>query len=71
MVKLFGELLFGLVRFLFVLLMESFVAEAARKFMAWLDPKVQGRRTKFIIGGLLGIAAYFLFPIVMSLLLFR
>lgn len=71
MAKLIGELLFALVRFLVVLLMESFLVEAARKFMVWLDPKVHGRRAKIVAGGLLGIAAYFLFPIVMSLLMVR
>ena len=39
--------------------------------MAWLDPKVHGRRMKIIVGGLLGVVAYFLFPIVMSLLIFH
>ena len=65
--KIIGELLFGLARFLVVLVMESFLVEAARNFMIWLDPKIRGRWTRIITGGLLGIAAYFLFPIVMGL----
>jgi len=65
--KIIGELIFGLTRFLVVLVMESVLIQAARNFAAWLDPKVRGRYTKLVVGGLLGVAAYFLFPIVMGL----
>jgi hypothetical protein len=67
MAKLFGELLFVIVRFLIQVLMSSFLILTAQKFMAWLDTKVHGRWAKILVGGLLGVAAYFLYPMMMVL----
>ena len=64
MAKLFGELLFGIVRSL----AEDLFKQVAEKVGAWLDTKVHGRISRIVLGGLLGIAAYFLFPIIMGLL---
>ncbi len=67
MAKLIGELLFGMVRFIIQLVMSLLLLETAQKFMAWLDTKVRGRWTKIVVGGLLGVCAYFLYPVIMSL----
>lgn len=67
MAKLIGELLIGLVRFIIQLVMSLLLLETAQKFMAWLDPKIRGRWMKIAVGGLLGICAYFLYPVIMSL----
>jgi hypothetical protein len=58
-----GELLFGLVR----ILVGDWLKQAAAKVCAWLDTKVHGRIARIVLGGLLGIAAYFIFPIIMGL----
>ena len=63
MAKLVGEILFGLVR----ILIADLLKQAALKVCAWLDTKIQGRTTKLIVGGFLGLAAYFVFPIIMGL----
>jgi hypothetical protein len=63
MAKLIGEMLFGLVR----LFIEDWLKRAALKVCAWLDTKIQGRTTKIIVGALLGLAAYFVFPIILGL----
>lgn len=63
MAKLFGEMLFGLVR----ILIKDWLNQAAVKVCAWLDTKFHGRTTRIVLGGLLGIAAYFIFPIIMGL----
>jgi hypothetical protein len=63
MANLIGELLFGLVR----ILIADWLKQAAVKVCAWLDTKIHGRTTKMIVGGLLGLAAYFIFPIIMGL----
>lgn len=65
--KIIGELIFGLARFLAALVMESFLADAARSFIMWLDPKIRGRYTRIVVGLLLGVGAYFLFPVVIGL----
>ena len=64
MAKLFGELLFELARSLIGGLLERAVLRAA----AWLDAKLPGRRTRIVVGLLLGIAAYFLIPVLAGLL---
>jgi hypothetical protein len=64
MAKLFGELLFGLIRLLIVDLLK----QVAVKVCAWLDTKVHGRVARMVLGGLLGIAAYFALPIILGLL---
>lgn len=64
MLKLFGELLFDLFR----VLVADLLRQMALKMCAWLDKNIQGRRTKIVVGLLLGLAAYFLFPIVLGIL---
>ena len=63
MVKLVGELLFGLVR----ILIADLLKQAAVKACAWLDTKIQGRTARLVLGGFLGLAAYFIFPIILGL----
>jgi hypothetical protein len=63
MAKLFGELLFGLVR----ILIADLLRQAALKVCAWLDTKVHGRIARIVLGGLLGLAAYFIYPIILGL----
>jgi hypothetical protein len=63
MAKLVVELLFGLVR----ILIADVLKQAAVKACAWLDTKIRGRTTRIVLGGLLGLAAYFIFPIVLGL----
>jgi len=63
MAKLVGELLFGLVR----ILVADLLKQAAGKVCTWLDTKVSGRTAKIVLGGLLGIGAYFIFPIILGL----
>ena len=63
MAKLVGELLFGLVR----VLLADLLKEAAVKVCAWLDTKVHGRTPRLVLGRLLGVAAYFIFPIILGL----
>ena len=64
MAKLLGELLLDLLR----VLVGDLPRQAAVKVGAWLDKNIQGRRTKVVIGLLLGLAAFFLFPIVFGIL---
>jgi hypothetical protein len=64
MAKLLGELLFDLFR----VLVGDVVKQAAVKVGAWLDKNIRGRRTKIVVGLLLGLAAYFVFPIVLGIL---
>jgi hypothetical protein len=65
MANIIGELLFGIARFLFACLIDSFVIQVAQKVLAWLDTKVHGRRAKIVVGCLLGAAAYFLAPLLL------
>ncbi len=64
MAKLLGELLFDLLRGLVGDLLKG----AALRVCAWLDQNIPGRRAKMIVGLLLGVAAYFLFPIILGIL---
>jgi hypothetical protein len=64
MAKLFGEMLFYIVR----VIIFDLVSAAVFKFCVWLDMQVPGRWPKLIVGGLLGIFAYFAIPILMGLL---
>ena len=63
MAKLVGELPFELVR----ILIADLLKQAAVKVCAWLDTKIHGRTTRLVLGGLLGIGAYFIFPIILGL----
>ncbi|MET4038455.1 hypothetical protein [Bradyrhizobium sp. RT6a] len=64
MANILGELLFALIR--------SIVAGWAyalwAKLGTWLEPKIQRRWVKVAVGGLLGLAAFFMIPILMGLL---
>jgi hypothetical protein len=64
MAKLLGELLFDLLR----VLVGDLLKRVALRVCAWLDQNIQSRRVKIIVGLLLGVAAYFLFPIILGLL---
>ena len=63
MAKLFGELLFGFIR----ILVADVLKQAGIKFCTWLDTKIHNRIAKVVVGGLLGLAALFVFPIIMGL----
>jgi hypothetical protein len=64
MANILGELLLSLIR--------TTVADWAYslwiKLATWLDPKIKARWAKVAVGGFLGLAAYFLIPVVMGLL---
>ena len=64
MAKLLGELLLDLLR----VLVGDLLKGLALRVGAWLDRNIQGRRVKMIVGLLLGVAAYFLFPIILGIL---
>ena len=64
MAKLLGELLFDLLRVLVGDLLKGLALRAGR----WLDQNIQSRRVKIVVGLLLGVAAYFLFPIILGIL---
>lgn len=63
--KLIGEMLFGLIESL----VAGWLKEAAIKAATWLDSKINGRTSKVALGGILGLAAYFIFPIIMGMIL--
>jgi hypothetical protein len=60
MAKLIGELLFATVGSL----IKDWGNSLFLKVGAWLDTRVHGRTTRIVIGLLLGLAAYGLFPII-------
>jgi hypothetical protein len=64
MAKLFGELLVWFIRILVV----DLISQAVMKFFVWLDMKIAGRWPRLIFGGLLGIVAYFLIPVLLGIL---
>lgn len=64
MAKLLGELLMDLLR----VLVGDVLKQVALKVGAWLDNDIRARRMKIAVGLLLGLAAYFLFPIVLGIL---
>jgi hypothetical protein len=64
MAKLLGELLFDLLR----VLVGDLLKGVALRVCAWLDQNIQSRRVKIVVGLLLGVAAYFLFPIILGIL---
>ena len=63
MAKLIGELLFAMVGSL----IKDWGNSLLLKVGAWLDTRVHGRATRIVVGLLLGLAAYFLIPIVTGL----
>jgi len=64
MTKILGELLFALIR----TIIAGWVYSLWIKLATWLDPKIKGRWAKVAVGGLLGLAAYFIIPVAMGLL---
>jgi hypothetical protein len=63
MAKLVGELLFAMVGSL----IKDWGNSLLLKVGAWLDTRIHGRATRIVVGLLLGLAAYFLIPIVTGL----
>ena len=64
MAKLLGELLLDLLR----VLVGDLLRGVALRVGAWLDQNIRGRRVRIVVGLLLGVAAYFLFPIILRIL---
>ena len=64
MAALLAELLFDLARSL----IGDWLRQAVLAVGAWLETKIQGRTARVVVGVLLGIAAYFLIPVVIGLL---
>lgn len=64
MAAFLAELLFDLVGSL----VGSWLRQAAVAVCAWLDTKIHGRAARLVVGGLLGLAAYFLIPVFAGLL---
>ena len=60
MAAFLAELLLDLVR----CLVGGWLRRAAVAICGWLDTMVHGRAARFVVGGLLGIAAYFLIPVI-------
>ena len=67
MAKLFFELFVDLVLWIVRVVVMDLLWQGAVKLCAWLDTKIAGRWPRLIVGGLLGIAAFFLFPIILGL----
>jgi hypothetical protein len=66
MAKLVGELLLEMVG----AFIRGWAYSLMLKVGTWLDTKIPGRKTKIAVGMLLGVAAYFLIPMVSGLLSF-
>ncbi|MBH5371501.1 hypothetical protein [Bradyrhizobium glycinis] len=64
MAALVAELLVDLLR----TLVGNWLRQAAVAICAWLDTKIHGRAACFVVGGLLGITAFFLIPVIAGLL---
>lgn len=64
MAAVFAELLFYLVRSL----VGEGLRQAALAVCAWLDTKIHRRTVRFVVGGLLGLAAFILIPVFAGLL---
>jgi putative effector of murein hydrolase LrgA (UPF0299 family) len=64
MANILGELLFSLIR----ATVAGWAYSLWIKLATWLDPKIKGRWAKVAVGGLLGLLAYFMIPVVMGLL---
>ncbi len=63
MTKFIGELLFAVIGALIRGLVYSLWLKAA----AWLDPRVHGRTVRIVVALLMGLALFFLLPIVSGL----
>jgi len=64
MAAFFAELLFDFARSL----VGDWLRQAVLALCVWLEPHIHGRAARFVVGGLLGIAAYLLIPVVIGLL---
>jgi hypothetical protein len=64
MAKLFGELLFYVIR----VVVYDLISAAVLKSFAWLAMQVPRRWPRFIALFILGVVAYFAVPIIMALL---
>ncbi|MGY8705102.1 hypothetical protein RAD16_05085 [Bradyrhizobium sp. 18BD] len=64
MAAFFAELLFDIAGSL----VGDWLRQAVVAVCTWLEPRIHGRAARFIVGGLLGIAAYLLIPLVIGLL---
>jgi hypothetical protein len=68
MAKLLFELLAELSLWIIRVLVMDLLWQAIVKLCAWLDSRIAGRWPRLIVGGFLGLAAFFLFPVVLGLL---
>ena len=68
MSKLLGELLFELARSLITDRVKGLLWQFIERGGAWLDPMIHGRWTRLVVGLLLGLAAYAIFPVMVILL---
>ncbi|MCS3725913.1 hypothetical protein [Bradyrhizobium betae] len=64
MVAILAELLLVVVRSL----VADWLKQAAFAVCAWLDTTIHGRTARFVVGGLLGLAAFILIPVFAGLL---
>jgi hypothetical protein len=64
MANILGELLLSVIR----TVIAGWAYSLWIKLATWLDPKIKGRWAKLAVGGLLGLAAFFIIPVVMGLL---
>lgn len=64
MAAFLAELLFALVRSL----VGDWLRQAGLAVCAWLDTRIHGRVARVVVGGLLGLAAFFLIPVIYGLL---
>lgn len=64
MAALFAELIVDLIRSI----AGAWLKQAAIAVCAWLDTRIHGRAARLIVGGLLGLAAFFLIPVLEGLL---
>lgn len=64
MTNILGELLLAFIR----TIVGGWAYSLWIRLATWLDAKINGRWAKFASAGLLGVAAYFIFPVVMGML---
>ena len=67
MAKLFFELVVELVLWLIRVLVMDLLWQGVTKLCAWLDTRITGRWPRLIVGGLVGLAGFLLFPIIVGL----
>lgn len=64
MAAFFAELVFDILR----RIVGDWLMRAMAAVCVWLEPKIQNRTARFVVGGVLGIVLYFLVPIVLGVL---